>query len=512
MPRYKPVDRSPRFLPVVLADQIQPGTFEFALDHLVDRELDLSALDAKFRNDEVGASAYDPRVMLKIVLLAYSRGLVSSRSIAHACVHHVQFMAISGDSQPSYTHIAKFVRELKEQIQPLFTQVLLTCDRMGLIGRQMFAIDGVKLPCNASKERSGTHEELAHRAARLDKAADKILALHQAQDAGSDSPLALDAKRQARIEELHREAQATRDFVARSQPRLSERGQELKSNITDPDSAKMATGKGVIQGYAAQAAVDSTHQIIVAAEVTGSGSEQNMLMPMIEASAPVRAADTLITADAGYHSSDNVNALCEAGIPALIADNQMRQRDERYAEQAKHKAKGEVLHDKRKAASGTSPNPKIKGYFSTADFIFHGDNSCTCPAGCTLRSSGALYTAGRYQRQEFKARASDCQGCTLRPQCIRKPETPQRKIAVHHRIPDDPNEPIHRMRAAIDSTHGRQLYSQRIATVEPVFGNLRHNKRLSRFTLRGKDKVGTQWRLFCLVHNIEKIAKQGRGT
>ena len=507
MPRYKPVDRSPRFLPVVLADQIQPGTFEFALDHLVDHELDLSALDAKFRNDEVGASAYDPRVMLKIVLLAYSRGLVSSRAIAHACLHHVQFMAISGDSQPSYTHIAKFVRELKDQIQPLFTQVLLTCDRMGLIGRQMFAIDGVKLPCNASKERSGTHEELVHRAARLDKAADKILALHQAQDAGGDNPAALDAARQARIDELRREAQATRDFVAAREPRLSERGQELKSNLTDPDSAKMATGKGVIQGYAAQAAVDSAHQIIVAAEVSGSGSEQSMLLPMIEATAAVRAAHTLITADAGYHSSDNVNALCEASIPALVADNQMRQRDERYAEQAKHKAKGEVLHDKRKPAG--SPNPKVKGFFTSADFIFHGDNTCTCPAGCTLRSSGAVYTAGRYQRQEFKARASDCQGCTLRPQCIRKPETAQRKIAVHQRIPDDPNEPIHRMRAAIDSPRGRQLYSQRIATVEPVFGNLRHNKRLNRFTLRGKDKVAAQWRLFCLVHNIEKLANRG---
>jgi transposase len=140
MPRYNPVDRSPRFLPVVLADQNQPGTFEFALDHLVDHELALSALDAKFRNDEVGASAYDPRVMLKIVLLAYSRGLVSSCSIAHACLHHVQFMAISGDSQPSYTRIAKFMRELKDEIQPLFTQVLLTCDRMGLHFRLETAI------------------------------------------------------------------------------------------------------------------------------------------------------------------------------------------------------------------------------------------------------------------------------------------------------------------------------------------------------------------------------------
>ena len=124
MPRYKPIHRDPMLLPVVLAEQIQPGTFEFALDHLVDHELDLSALDARFRNDETGASAYDPRVMLKIVLLAYSRGLISSRPIERACAQNVQFMALSGDAQPSYTHIAKFVRELGEQIKPLFGQVL----------------------------------------------------------------------------------------------------------------------------------------------------------------------------------------------------------------------------------------------------------------------------------------------------------------------------------------------------------------------------------------------------
>lgn len=85
MPRYKPVDRSPKFLPVVLSEQIQPGTFEFTLVYLVDAELDLSRLAAKFKNDEVGASANDPRVMLKVVLLAYSRGLISSPSMERAC-------------------------------------------------------------------------------------------------------------------------------------------------------------------------------------------------------------------------------------------------------------------------------------------------------------------------------------------------------------------------------------------------------------------------------------------
>ena len=81
MARYKPQDRHSLLLPVVLSEQIVPGSFAFALNYLVDHELDLKPLDAQFKNDEVGASAYDPRVMLKIVLLAYSQGLISSRSI-----------------------------------------------------------------------------------------------------------------------------------------------------------------------------------------------------------------------------------------------------------------------------------------------------------------------------------------------------------------------------------------------------------------------------------------------
>jgi len=81
-------------------------------------------------------------------------------------------------------------------------------------------------------------------------------------------------------------------------------------------------------------------------------------------------------------------------------------------------------------------------------------------------------------------------GCALRPQCIRKPEAKQRKIAVHHRIPGNPNELIQRMRTAIDSSRGRQLYSQRIATVEPVFANLRHNKAAGPLHLAGQGQGG----------------------
>ena len=496
MPRYKPVERNGLFIAVVLDEQIQPGTFEFALTHLVDEELDLTALDARFRNDATGASAYDPRVMLKIVLLAYSQGLISSRTIETACQRNVQFIAISGDSQPSHTHIAKFVRELGPQIGALFTQVLMTCDRLGLIGKTMFAIDGVKLPANASKERSGTHAELAHRAARLERAAAKIIAAHQAQDEHGES---LDNRRQARIDELKREARTTREFIASHPKRVNRKGGELKTNVTDPDSAKMATGKGVIQGYAAQAAVDAKHQVIVAADITGSGSEQAMLLPMID-KASMRNQHTLITADAGYYNDDNIRALHDAGIPALIADNGMRQRDERIAN-AHHKAKGEVLYDKR---AGAQP---IKLH-RPEHFRFHGDNTATCPAGRTLTSNGSIYTHARGAKvQQFKARDEDCRGCAFRHRCLKNPASGKgRVVSLFGRALVDDNDPSQRMRAAIDSPQGRALYSQRIATVEPVFANIRHHKRMSRFTLRGKSKVGTQWQLYCLVHNIEKIA------
>lgn len=123
-----------------------PGSFEFALCHLVDKEFNLSALRSRFRNEAGGAPAFDPAVLLKIVLLAYSRGLVSSRAIEAAYRHNVLFMAVSGDSCPHFTTLAAFVAELGDEVAKRFAQVLVVCDRQGLIGRDLFAIDGVKLP------------------------------------------------------------------------------------------------------------------------------------------------------------------------------------------------------------------------------------------------------------------------------------------------------------------------------------------------------------------------------
>ena len=176
MPRFKLVDYSPRLLAVDLSRQLLPGTFEYALHHLLDHEIDVAEIESRYSNDEVGASAYDPRVLLKLILLGYCHGIVGSRGIEAACRNNVQFMAISGDAQPHYSTLATFVSDLGEAVGKVFTQVLMICDRQGLIGRQMLAIDGVKLPSNASKAKSGKRKDFLRQVAKMEKALDEIVA------------------------------------------------------------------------------------------------------------------------------------------------------------------------------------------------------------------------------------------------------------------------------------------------------------------------------------------------
>ena len=161
MAKYKHYDYSQgKFIPISFDKQILPGTFEHTLHYLIDNEIDLSVFDLRYQNDETGAPAYDPAILLKIVLYAYSRGITSSRKIEQCCRENVIFMALSADTQPHFTTIADFISSLDQEIIKLFLEVLLICDEMGLIGKEMFAVDGCKLPSNASKEWSGTKEEL----------------------------------------------------------------------------------------------------------------------------------------------------------------------------------------------------------------------------------------------------------------------------------------------------------------------------------------------------------------
>lgn len=506
MARYKRIDMSPRFLAVDLSRQIVPGSFEFALSHLIDH-LSLSAFEMRFRNDAVGAPAYPPAVLLKIVLLAYSKGIVHSRDIEAACQENVVFMAISGDSHPHFTTIAHFVASLGEAIAEVFAQVLAVCRHEGLIGGQMFAIDGVKLPSNASKARSGTRADFMREAAKMKAQVSKIIARHRSGDQ-RDTDDRLDQREACQIERLTREAeQIERWLEHHPHDRPGAKNSIRQSNRTDNESAKIATDKGVIQGYTAVAAVDHKHQIIVEAQAHGVGQEQELLLPIVDALRPLLTADSLVIADAGYYSKVNVQALDERDIEACIPDPNYRSRDPRYAQQERHRAKPDALWDKR-------PKADKSKLFCPQDFNVASDLShCICPAGKRLYRNGRHHNLNGYEAAKFTGTKRDCTSCALRARCLRHPDsTPVRQVAIFLRkviVERAMEKAVQRMKKLVDSERGHALIAQRFATVEPVFGNLRFNKALNRFTLRGKIKVDAQWKLYGLVHNIEKLANNG---
>jgi transposase len=505
MARYKYIDTNPRFLAVDLARQLLPGTFEHALNHLLDHEIDVSHFDARFRNDETGATAYPPAMLLKVVLFAYSQGIVSSRGIERACREHVTFIALCGDSSPHFTTIAHFVSTLAEDIAHVFAAVVAICDAQGLIGHEMFAIDGVKLPSNASKHRSGTRADFERHAAKLEAAATTMLERHREADARPVEP-DLAAKAAKRIGRLERDAAQLRSWLAaHPEDRRSTKGAIRKSNRTDNESAKMATGNGVIQGYTGVAAVDSTHQIIVTAQAHGTGSEQELLVPVVVAMQDLLVASSVITADAGYHSEANLQQLSSMQVTALIADNDMRRRDERFATQGRHQAAPDPLYNKSRVDASAST-------FQPSDFTYDAEaRTCICPAGKSLYRKGRNLVTNGYVSEQFRGAKRDCLPCALRVRCLRTPDqTTTRQVAFFRgRAATAPETHTARMKRRIDSPEGRAHYGQRFATVEPVFANVRYNKGLDRFTLHGKTKVDGQWKLFCLVHNIEKLAHHG---
>ena len=148
--RYKEYDYSQgKFIPIHFDKQIIPGTFEHTLHYLIEKELDLSIFDLRYQNDDMG--------------------ITSSRKIARCCEENIVFMALSADTRPHFTTIADFISSADQEIIRLFLEVLLTCDSMNLIGKEMFAVDGCKMPSNASKEWSGTIEELTKKKEKMDR-------------------------------------------------------------------------------------------------------------------------------------------------------------------------------------------------------------------------------------------------------------------------------------------------------------------------------------------------------
>jgi len=509
MPRYKPYDYAQlMMIPVSLEGQLMPGSLEYAIHHLVETRLDMTVFDDRYRNDETGRRAYDPKVLLKVVLFAYSRGILHSRRIERACKENVTFMALTCGQAPDHSTIAAFVSSMgEERVVEVFTRVLLVCEEEGLLGGTHFSLDGCRLKGNASKEWSGTRAELLKKKEKLAAKVKQAVRQHREADDGGDDPD--EGRRVKRMDRLKQQAERIERFLAENGPKQGCRGKEIQSNVTDPESGKMVSSHGVVQGYNANAMVDEKHQVVVHAEAFGEGNDATLMKPMLAgAKRNLKAAgcgakaleDKIVSADTGYFSVENLEACQKENVDAYVPDRAFRSRDPRFAQAGRHRRSV----DKRKQRYKSK-----RRWFGPQDFRFDDRTKrLTCPAGHALYINNRNFEKDGYRAVGYKAPKKACRDCALRAKCLRNPNTPQR--TVHLFYGKRPGSISDAMKAKIDTPEGRAIYGRRLANVEPVFGNIRAQKQMDRFTLRGRAKVNIQWTLFCLVHNIEKIANFGQ--
>lgn len=519
MPKYLPYDyRQSSMVVINYEDQLQPGTFEYAVHYLIDNKIDLSVFHPEYRNDDGGRPAYDPAILLKIILFAYSKGITSSREIQWCCETNVLFKALSCDTVPHFTTIAHFVSAHPDQIEAIFEQVLLVCDQEGLLGNELFAIDGCKMSSNAAKEWSGTFKELEAKRQKLKHRIRQQLKAHRELDKKDPESRERVKRSRQTINALSQAHDKIEAFLHSGKKRLGQgrRPKEVKSNLTDNDSAKMATSKGTLQGFNGVAAVDQRHQIIIDAQAFGEGQEHHTLKPVLEAiqdryrrlglDKDIYRRGTVVTADTGFANEVNMRYLHDKGIDGYVPDNQFRRRDPRFSEQ---KVKYGQRHPTPKHAKKTK-------VIAASEFDFDPvAKSCRCPGGHELSYRGQRKDQAGNEKVFFEGRLLHCRHCELKHRCMQNPDSANHRkgngrqvsFMVEHRTQ---NRYTEWMKGRIDSERGRQIYGQRMAVVEPVFANIGINKRLNRFSLRGKEKVQGQWRLYCLVHNIEKLANYGR--
>jgi transposase len=344
-----------QFLPPRVQDYVRRDHLSRLIVALVREELDLSAIVGSYTSG-LGQPPFDPRLMTALLLHGYASGIYSSRRIAKAAVERTDFMMIVAGDPPDFRTISEFRRRHLKALAALFVQVLKLAEKAGLVKLGHVALDGTKIKANASKHKAMSYGGMKKREAELAAEVERWLKAAEAADAeedklygskrGDEMPdwVADKEKRLAKIREAKAELEAeakaaaaeeTRRRAAAEERRLAEGRKKngkppappkqepdgkTQRNFTDPESRILKTKDGYIQGYNAQAAVDAQVQIIVAHSLTHSMSDQDQLVPLLDG-----IRDNLgrkpkeASADAGYCSEANLEALAERDVGAYLA-------------------------------------------------------------------------------------------------------------------------------------------------------------------------------------------------
>ncbi len=348
-PNFRACDREQAMLlPPSLREWLPADHLAWFVLDVVD-ELDLGAFRDGYRQDGWGRPAFDPALMVALLLYAYAVGERSSRGIERRCREDVAFRVVAANELPDHATIARFRVRHEQALGGVFSQVLRLCAASGLVRVGVVALDGTKIAANAALSANRTYEQIAREllaeAAELDAAEDAQLGAARGDELPAE--LAEQDSRRARLRAAKERLEAERDaaqavYEARVEQREraeAEHGRPLrgrrpvsppaavdplrKANVTDPDSRVQRAPRGYLQGYNAQA-VCTEAQLIIAADVSIDSPDTRLLAPMLRQvrreldAIGISETPGVVLADAGYWNVPQIDEVVATGSQLLV--------------------------------------------------------------------------------------------------------------------------------------------------------------------------------------------------
>lgn len=462
-------------IPPNIEDEIPAGDICRVIDEVVD-SLSLKSIEDKF--NEEGNTAYHPRMMMKVLLYSYAKGIYSSRKMTQELESNIFFWYLSGKQKPNFRTICLFRARHAEELKEVFREMIRLCLNLGIVKILTATLDGTKIKANASKEKIHSREWIEARIKEEDKAIETALEKARLIDEEEDREYGAENRGDELPEEL-RDPIKRREKLRQLKEEMAKSGKTF-INETDHEARLMKTSGGFLLGYNCQAVVDVESQLILAANVCAEGHDQHQLKTNIEELKEAYGnKPQVLLADAGYSCGENIKYLKEEAIYGLIPH--------KSANNIKAELDGTLTEEQR---------------FKKDQFKYDDNKDVyICPAGkelenihceeTVIRKSGANATTSRYQ-------CHDCLNCKSQMICCQGKGT--RSIRRYG------DEALRReMAARLKSKEGYELYKQRFKVAEPVFGNIKHNLGFRKFSLRGLIKTRGEFFLITMAHNLKKI-------
>ena len=344
---FRPYEPDQDFLmPISMREWLPADHLAYFISDVVE-SLDLSAITKRYAGEERGYPPYHPGMMVKVLLYAYCIGVASSRKIEKRLCEDIAFRVLAANNTPDFRTISDFRKDHLRALAGLFLQVLKLCQKAGLVKLGHVALDGTKIKANASKHKAMSYKRMKEEETRLEAEIVELMKKAEAVDEEEDHRYGKDKRgdelpkemafRESRLKKI-REAKEALEGDAKREAEIAAASNKkhtgvpadkAQRNFTDPESHIMPApgGKHFIQAYNAQAAVDSTHQVIVAAEVTNKPTDRGQAEPMMEVvKTNTGQLPRQMSADAGYFSSDAVKNLTTIGIDVYMPPDKIGHR------------------------------------------------------------------------------------------------------------------------------------------------------------------------------------------